>query len=436
MYDYSDSDLNFVPDGQTREQKIWSVSEINHILKELLEESFMPMWVSGEIGNLTLHRSGHVYFTMKDADSQIKAVFFSGVNTFRQMDLREGSRIEAFGRLTAYTPRGEYQLNVRGVRACGIGDLQRQFEELKQKLAEKGYFDEARKKPIPMLPRKIGVISSPSGAALQDFLKIALRRFPNLHIQVCPAPVQGKGAELKLARAIRFFNRIDPVDVIVLTRGGGSLEDLWPFNEEVLADAIFASKIPIVSAVGHEIDFTISDFTADFRAPTPSGAAEAIIPEKAVLLHTVDVLKKRAAACVDYALLRAQTRLDKQLASRVFRDSVSIVADKSRKAEILMQRGENAIRNAISEKSQTVDRLMMLADSSLKNAMMRAEHRLIQAQNALTAYDPFRVLQRGYVILRDPDDGKPVISKNEMEPGRKLHAVLSDGTVNITVDKP
>ena len=392
---------------------VWTVSEVNALLREILENTFMPLWVSGEIGNLTVHRSGHVYLTLKDADSQIRAVFFGGAVQFRQLNLREGDRIEAFGRLSVYAARGEYQLNIRTLRLCGLGELQQKFELLKQKLSAKGYFDESRKRPVPRLPKRIGIISSTSGAALKDFLKIALTRFPNLQIQICPAPVQGKGAELKLARAIRFFNRIRSVDVIVLTRGGGSLEDLWPFNEEVLADAIFESRIPVVSAVGHEIDFTIADFTADIRAPTPSGAAELLIPEKAVLLQQLDSLNRRAETALNYSMLQARHKLDRLLSSRIFHDSASFIL----------------------EKMQTVDLFMRDAENALHNAMMNAEHRLTQGENALKAYDPALVLKRGYAIVLDSRTGKPRTSVQEIHCGDALTLHLADGEISATAGK-
>ena len=201
---------------------IWSVTELNGAVRELIEGSMMPLWVGGEVGNLTLHRSGHAYMTLKDASSQIRAVYFSGASVCAKMKIQEGSKVEAFGKLTCYPPRGEYQLSIRSLRPLGVGDLQQQFEEMKRKLAAEGLFDESRKKPLPYLPTRIGVVTSPEGAALQDFLKISLARFPMLTIRIYPSPVQGKGAELQIAAGVRYFNRRRNVDVIVVTRGGGS----------------------------------------------------------------------------------------------------------------------------------------------------------------------------------------------------------------------
>ena len=204
------------------ERKIWSVSEVNGAVREIIEGSLLPVWVGGEVGNLTLHRSGHAYLTLKDANAQIRAVFFGGAEQCMRLKIREGSKVEAYGKLSVYMQRGEYQLNVKNMRPMGIGDLQQQFEEMKRKLAAEGLFDEDRKKPLPFLPTRIGVVTSPEGAALQDFLKISLARFPMLTIRIYPSPVQGKGAELKIAEGVRYFNRRRNVDVIVVTRGGGS----------------------------------------------------------------------------------------------------------------------------------------------------------------------------------------------------------------------
>lgn len=391
------------------DNKIWTVSEVNAAIRDIIEGSLMPVWVSAETGNLTIHRSGHVYMTLKDRDSQLRAVYFNGAAVCKKLNLREGSKVEVLGKLGVYTARGEYQLNVRMLQAAGLGDLQLRFEELKQKLAIKGYFDEARKKPLPFLPARIGIISSPSGAALKDFLKIALTRFPGLHIKVFPAPVQGKGAERKLAEGIRFFNRAKDVDVIILTRGGGSLEDLWAFNEELLAEAIFKSHIPVVSAVGHEIDFTIADFTADFRAPTPSGAAEALIPQQATLYDTLEHLRKQISTAADLACERAQGRLDRIRSSNVMRQSTYM----------------------IMERAQTVDMLMRDAERTLTKSFESSQGNLKNITTQLNAYNPYNVLKRGYALLLDQETSKPVTSVADAPQGKRLTAVLADGRIGV-----
>ncbi|MDD2480102.1 MAG: exodeoxyribonuclease VII large subunit, partial [Victivallaceae bacterium] len=227
--------------------KIWNVSEVNAVVRELLENSMMPFWLRGEIGTLSIQRSGNVYITLKDQRSQVRGVFFSGANVMKRLRLGIGSEVEVFGQLTVYEVRGEYQFSVRSIRPVGFGDLQRRFEELKKRLSAEGLFDSDRKKTIPLLPRCVGVITSPDGAAIRDFLQIAQRRFPGLPVRIYPAPVQGADAAAKLVKGIEFFNRAGCADVLVLTRGGGSMEDLWPFNEEILVRAVAASAIPVIS---------------------------------------------------------------------------------------------------------------------------------------------------------------------------------------------
>ena len=391
-------------------ERVFSVGEVNFMVRDLLENTFTNLWMAGEVGNLTIHRSGHVYLTLKDESSQIRAVYFNGAAACRAAELREGSRIEVAGRLSVYSARGEYQFIISKLRLFGIGELQMRFEALKQKLAAEGLFDPAAKKPVPFLPLRIGVASSPSGAALKDFIRIALNRFPRLHIKVCPVPVQGKGAELKLARAVRFFNRTASVDVIVLTRGGGSLEDLWPFNEEVLARAVAESRIPVVSAVGHEIDFTICDFAADLRAPTPSGAAEMIVPEESVILDRLASAKGRLDTMLSLHLERAESRLGSVLKSRAFLD----------------------LNYQLNELSQRLDRSSEDALRSLELALERAEERLRGLGAALAAYSPYNVLGRGYAILTDAE-GHVVRSVGALHAGDNVTVRVSDGTAGARI---
>ena len=397
--------------GFAGEERPWTVSELNDAVRTILEGSFRPFWLTGEVGSYNPYRSGHVYLTLKDAASQVRAVFFSGSEVCRKLGLKVGDQVEVFGSLSLYTQRGDYQFYIRKLQLCGVGDLHRQFAILKEKLAAEGIFDPEHKKPVPFLPRRIGVISSPMGAAVKDFMKIALARFPNLEIRLCPAPVQGKGAAEKLARAVRFFNRAGGVDVIVLTRGGGSMEDLWPFNEEVLARAIYASKIPVVSAVGHEIDFTISDFAADMRAPTPSGAAEQLIPEKRVLLADLDDLKQRMNTAAAYAVERSAGRLAHVMGSKVFRDSMRLAL----------------------ERMQRVDMLMQSASAALTRRADAATHRLERVRAEFDAYDPFRILKRGYVYLAEPGTGRQITGVGGLQAGQRVRAILADGAADLDV---
>ncbi len=397
--------------GMAGGERPWTVSELNDAVRTILEGSFRPFWLTGEVGSYNPYRSGHVYLTLKDAASQVRAVFFSGSEVCRRLGLKVGDQVEVFGSLSLYTQRGDYQFYIKKLQLCGVGDLHRQFALLKEKLAAEGLFDPEHKKPVPFLPRRIGVISSPMGAAVKDFMKIALARFPNLEIRLCPAPVQGKGAAEKLARAVRFFNRAGGVEVIVLTRGGGSMEDLWPFNEEVLARAIYASKIPVVSAVGHEIDFTISDFVADMRAPTPSGAAEQLVPEKRVLLDSLDDLRVRMNTAAAYAVERSAGRLAHVMGSKVFRDSMRLAL----------------------ERMQRVDMLMQSASAALLRRADAATHRLERVRAEFDAYDPFRILKRGYVYLAEPGTGRQIVGVGGLRAGQRVRAILADGAADLDV---
>jgi len=392
-----------------QDQHIWSVSELNGAVRELIEGSLMPLWVGGEVGNLTLHRSGHAYMTLKDASSQIRAVYFSGASVCAKMQIREGSKVEAFGKLTCYPPRGEYQLSIRSLRPLGVGDLQQQFEEMKRKLAAEGLFDESRKKPLPYLPTRIGVVTSPEGAALQDFLKISLARFPMLTIRIYPSPVQGKGAELQIAEGVRYFNRRRNVDVIVVTRGGGSLEDLWPFNEEVVGRAIAESTIPVVSGVGHEVDFTIADFAADLRAPTPSGAAELIVPEKAAIDDLLSTQKGRILAAISLYYERAKRDFDTLLNAEPLRKPAFFVM----------------------EKSQQVDLMVRDMEHLLKIAAADSEQRLKSAEEKLQTISPFAILNRGYSMIFGPDGKTPLTDPAQAPAGELLTARLAKGTLKL-----
>ena len=277
-------------------EEILTVSQLNNNIKFLLEETFDVVLVEGEVSNLRRPQSGHVYFTLKDEKSQIKAVFFrqfGGYERRNSFELEEGLKVLCRARLNVYLPRGEYQLVVESVEPLGVGALQKAFEQLKAKLFAEGLFDEQYKKPLPFLPEKIGVITSPTGAVIRDILNITKRRFPAADILIAPVRVQGNEAAGEIIQALRNLQSYGNVDVIIIARGGGSLEDMAPFNDEALAREIFRSSIPVVSAVGHETDFTICDFVADLRAPTPSAAAELILPERMELISKINTLKQR-----------------------------------------------------------------------------------------------------------------------------------------------
>ncbi len=289
---------------------IYKVGELTQGIKAVLESAFSNIWVEGEISNFTSHSSGHFYFTLKDERSEIKCAFFKGYNEKIKFEIKDGMQAVCFGKIGIYAQRGMYQLIVARVEPKGIGALQLAFEQLKEKLFKEGLFDEASKKVIPVLPNRIGIVTSPTGAAIRDMLHVLEKRFSNVEILIAPARVQGKGSGEEIASAIQDLNELDSVDVIIVGRGGGSLEDLWAFNEEVVARAIFASKIPIVSAVGHEVDWTISDFVADLRAPTPSVAAERVIVKKSDIIEKLDNIEKRLKDYPLEAVKEYEQRLD------------------------------------------------------------------------------------------------------------------------------
>lgn len=394
------------------EQQVWSVSDINAALRDMIENSFMPFWIRGEISNLVLHRSGHAYCSLKDDKSQMRAAFFGGAAKMRELGLQNGALIEAFGNVTVYEVRGEYQFSMRKVRLAGMGDLQMRFEELRRRLEAEGLFDPARKQDLPFLPRRIGVVTSPTGAAIRDFLQILERRFPRAHVRIVPVPVQGAGAAVRIAEAVDLLNRQGACDVIVVTRGGGSMEDLWEFNEEVVARSIAASRIPVVSAVGHEIDFTICDFAADLRAPTPSAAAEMVTPREEDLLDRLEGCARHLRSAVELRVASAARRVEALAGAPLFREPVHL----------------------LEMRSQQLDELQMRFANRLERCMSEADHRLNALELRLQGVDPKRQLERGYAILANGTDGKPLTSAKNVASGTAVKAILADGELALHVD--
>jgi exodeoxyribonuclease VII large subunit len=392
------------------QERIWTVSEVNAAIREVIEGGFFPFWLEGEVGNLTVHRSGHVYLTLKDARSQLRAVFFNGAPAARRLGLKVGDRVEAVGRLGVYEVRGEYQFTIRELRPVGLGELQRRFEALKAKLADEGLFAAERKKPIPLLPKRIGLVTSPDGAAVRDFLQIIRRRFPDLHLRLVPAAVQGKDAARQVAAGIAFLNRIRGADVIIVTRGGGSLEDLWPFNEEILARAIAASAIPVISAVGHEIDVTISDLVADLRAPTPSAAAELVVSRQEEFRERIEALGRRLRGALELVAARFRARFDRAAHSWVFREPVHL----------------------LRRRQQEVDDLAGRLARALDAARERARRRLERAEARLHALNPAAVLARGYAILTEAGTGR-LVADPALPAGTPVRAQMAAGDLSLVV---
>lgn len=358
--------------------EIYSVTEITKQIKSLLENNLSTVWVRGELSNFTHHTSGHMYFTLKDDLCQIRCVMWEEYNARLFFTPQDGMKVLAQGDVTVYERAGQYQFRVLQLQPVGVGDLQMAFERLKEKLLREGLFDEEHKKPIPLYPQSVGVISSPSGAVFRDIVHIINRRFPGTHIVLNPVRVQGDGAAGEIARAIDEFNRCGEVDVLIVTRGGGSLEDLWAFNEEVVARAIFRSEIPVISAVGHEVDFTIADFVADLRAPTPSAAAELVVPDGKKLLRDVRTLAARAKESLERRIQSYQERLDALTSSYGLRHP----ADMIRQCE------------------QRRDELVKGLCIHITHFIQRQEQAFSLQLGKLEGLGPPAVLKRGYSICR------------------------------------
>ena len=392
---------------------VLTVSDANRAVRDVVEGSFGPFWLAGEVGSLIVHSSGHAYFTLKDQHTQIKACWFGGAQHCRRMGIDNGSLIEAFGQLTVYEVRGEYQFSARTMRLAGVGKLQQEFEAIKAKLEAEGLFSLDRKKKIPLLPRKIGVVTSPSGAAIKDFLQIITRRFPNVNIRIYPCLVQGEQAPVQVARGVEFFNRTNACEVIVVTRGGGSMEDLWCFNDERLARTVAASRIPVISAVGHERDFTICDFAADLRAPTPSAAAELVISHHEELFNRLNRAERGVKQSLFLRLARLRTRVD---------NSVFRLNRNNPERKVLMRK-------------QRIDELEIRCSKIMESRLAEMRTRLAYLCATLSARNPDNLLELGYAFVLDPQTGKPVTS-SQIAPDTRLHLRFSDGTLPVqTLDK-
>lgn len=434
--------------------KMLSVSEVNRIVKETLEGTFYPFWISGEVGNLTVHRSGHVYLTLKDRRSQLSGVFFNGAGAARQMKLEVGAEVEAYGRLSVYEPRGVYQLNIQQLRPKGLGALQARFEELKTKLHAEGLFAEERKRPIPVLPSCIGVVTSTDGAALRDFLNVLERRFGSMHVRIYPASVQGEGAAEQIAAGIDFLNRSDPCDVIVITRGGGSLEDLWSFNDEQLARTIVASRLPVISAVGHEVDFTIADFVADLRVPTPSAAAELVVGQRSELTEQVTNLERRLGQSLQGQARELRHRVERAANHYVFREPLHLVRRCQQRVDELQARLPNLLMQQLRDLQGRLDRashhyvfrqplarieqqrervatLDRHLHHELKLRLKQEAQTVARLDGQLRALSPRRVLERGYAILLQ--DQRPVTDPRQVASGDRLRGIVAGGDLDLNV---
>ena len=436
---------------------IYSVSRLNREVRRLLEQGFSRIWLEGELSNVARPSSGHLYFSLKDAGAQIRGAMFRNRNRSLPFTPEDGMQVLVRGKLSLYEPRGDYQLIVEHMEEAGDGLLQRAFEALKQKLSLEGLFDEEHKRPLPALPERIGVITSPSGAAIRDVLTVLGRRFPAIPVRIYPVPVQGREAAGEIAAALQLASRRRDCDVLILTRGGGSLEDLWPFNEEIVARAIHACDIPVISAVGHEIDFTIADFVADRRAPTPSAAAELASPDQQEWLQHIGHLSSRLQGRMRETLAgrrQSLTWLEKHLQQlhpgqtlrqqaqrldELERRSLAVLHSTlaSRQAALAALHGRLQLHSPAGRIGELELRWRSAArrlGSAMQATLTARRQSLAVNSRALNAISPLATLERGYAIVSTPD-GTILRNARDVQPGERISARLGKGQLACTVDE-
>ena len=389
----------------SNEQKIYSVSELTRGISLLLEDSFKSVWVEGEVSNFILHTSGHCYLSLKDSDSVIACVIFKHSAAKLKFRIENGMNVICAGRIGVYGKRGQYQLYIDKAEPKGIGALQIAFTQLKEKLYKEGLFDASFKKPIPRFPKTVGIVTSPTGAVIRDIINIINRRFENMHIVIFPAKVQGKGASDEIIDGIESFNRLKNVDVIILARGGGSLEDLWAFNEEPVARAIYNSVIPIVSAVGHEIDYTISDFVSDLRAPTPSAAAELVVCKKNDIVSEIDSYRSRLKQALGNRVGIMERHLEGIMKRYAFKQPL-----------FLIEQYQQSLDEGIKSLSQGLNFFVVKKAQALETAQAR-----------LKALSPVAILERGYSITMTMPDSKIMKDSARAKTGAQIKTRLAQG---------
>ena len=444
------------PIADNKEIKIISVTELNKLAKSLLENGIPKLWIEGEISNLARPASGHIYFSLKDETSQIRCAWFKQRQSINANDISNGMKMLALGKISLYQPRGEYQFIIEKMETAGEGDLKRKYEELKQKLFNEGLFDREKKLEIPKLPKKIGVITSPSGAAIRDVLSILKRRFPLLPIVIFPITVQGDNAAPDIENALKNANLRADCDVLILTRGGGSLEDLWAFNEEIVARAIHVSKIPIISAIGHETDTTIADFVSDIRAPTPSGAAEIVTPDQNELLkllktlfgriehetnqyinsksQSMDWLSKRLSQSNPIMTVRKQIEISGNLRKVLFSSigrnlSIHSKAVDSLKFRLNSSSPKLEIQKAISHLSE----MQLKITTSTKSSVTNLNSQLTTLGKTLDSLSPLKTLDRGYAVARDSKTKKIISNSEKVSINSQIDIKLAKGEIAAKV---
>jgi exodeoxyribonuclease VII large subunit len=438
------------------QRRAFTVSEFTDAFRALVDEEFADVWIGGEISGCKLAASGHYYFTLKDEEAQLRCVCFRGTARMLRFKPQDGVAVLARGRIDVYAGRGEYQLIVEVLEPQGHGALQFAFEQLKKKLAMEGLFDASRKRALPRFPQRIGIVTSPVGAVIQDMLNVLTRRYPGLHIRLYPAPVQGEGSVEAVSRGIEYFSRSGWADVVIVARGGGSLEDLWTFNEESVARAIAASAAPVISAIGHETDFTIADFVADLRAPTPSAAAELVICTKEQLFDQIAGCSKKLQQWARYRIMLATRRLHQQgieratsilhrgigrRAQRVdeidysLRDRIRQEIDgrKRRLREAETRLRAQDVRLRFAQARNRLDRAERAITHRMEARLTASDGRLSVAMAHLTQLSPLKVLERGYALVQN-EAGKLVKSPQDAPAGSKIKVSLAEGVLSAEVE--
>jgi len=392
------------------EKKIYTVTEVSLALKYLLKQTFAEIYVKGELSNVKVTTQGHCFFSLKDENAVLNCVMFRRVFKDVKFKLEDGLNVIVYGNLTVFEKRGAYNLVVEEIIPEGKGALQLAFEQLKKKLQQEGLFDEKYKKRIPEYPQKIGIITSPTGAAIRDILNVISRRFATVHILIYPAIVQGEDAAPTIVKGIEVFNNLFPVDVIIIARGGGSIEDLWPFNEEIVARAVFKSKIPIISAIGHQVDFTITDFVADLRAPTPSAAAELVTKKK----EEVEAFVKESF-------------------NKLYKSITSLLNEYQMNFDFLMERFKNSAVNIIAERKNRTELLFQRFVHLIQTSINNEKNRFATVLEKLNLLNPFAILSRGYSITYKLPENKIIRQNDEVNVDDKLRIKLYKGEIFCNV---
>src|ERR1700729_525269 len=437
-------------------RKTFTVAELSARIRGLLGDEFDDVWVAGEISGSKTVSSGHCYFTLKDQDAQLRCVCFRQSLRYLKFKPQDGMAVLARGHIDVYEARGEYQLLVEAIEPQGHGALQFAFEQLKKKLAAEGLFDPARKRPIPRLPQRIGIVTSPSGAVVRDITQILSRRFPGLHLRIYPALVQGEGSVEAVTRGIQYFSNSDWADVLIVARGGGSLEDLWTFNEEAVARAIAASTMPVISAVGHETDFTISDFVADLRAATPSAAAELVICPREQVIEQLSAIDHKLLQAMERQLLQARHALMERAQDAAFARMMDLIRQRQQKLDDLtyrLERGERQILERLRRQWETVSSAVRHYDArrvlagirgeleavtaataaAIRNQLLQNKVRLERMGRALEMLSPLAILERGYALVFD-GTGRLVKDAAQVQAGQEISARLARGELRATVN--